>query len=1264
MSNLAHAQRASGASAADQAPRKESELRRTLRLMSRFMTGQRMPFILAFVMLLIEVLSDLGTKYTVPYLLDYLKGGKPDPFTALGLPWALTLVGTVVFLLVGFIVLSMINSSADSAAEIYLARGGRQLGFNMRIALYAHLQRLSLAFYNRQRTGDLLTRVTGDVAAVEDFVVKSLSDMVGGILLLIGSLAFLLWIDLRIGVLALVVVPPLAVVSNYFSGRIKTVAKKVRAREGELATAAQEMLTSIRVIQTYGRGGDQEKRFAAQNDKTLTVALEAARIEALFSFTIKVMESMSTVAVIAVGVWLIQDNLIQLGELVLFYNLIDGMFKPTKKIIKEWNTVGKVYASVERIGELLDRKPAVQDAPNAVAAPPFTGTIEYRNVSFAYQTEPEADEQPAELRLALRNVSFTIDPGEVVALVGSSGAGKSTIVQLLPRLYDPHAGQILIDGHDLREFTLDSLRSRMSMVLQEAILFAGTIAENITYGRENTTREEIIAAAIQANAHEFIEKLPDGYDTLLGERANNLSGGQRQRIAIARAFIRNTSVLILDEPTTGLDAESTDLVLAALRELMRGKATIIISHDLNLIRHADKILTVKQGEIAQVGTHKQLLKAGGLYADLYHKQFGHAVEEQGAQIKPSAAPAPEDDEEPEPVTPQAFQTLMTQALPKPVSPRAFETLLMQMPLPPVPEATQREHVSAAHAAPPAVPVSTLAPAKSHKTSEKHRSAIFETTLLHTIPAPSEPVEPADGHPADGKLSSLISETKAPMLHSEQADQRLNVTQLDPLHSPTLQRELPGLQTAFDGEAMRELLQKVLFGITQPRYQIERCTPGKAIYMGDCCVLRYQIQAKASADGQVLQPLVVGRVFQNQLDCATYIRDKLMPLAMLMRGREEVAPFAMPIALIESLNMVVHVFPIDGELPTLIGATDRERMLEFFAETLPETLDDDFIPRACRIVPVNYARRYRCVLRYELEGVGSDGQPQQRAVYGKVATGNQGAQTGQVIAALRKHILDRRHDHLFSIPRSLGFRPDLQLDLLEAIPGTPCVSQSLKARLSGATERQTGMPTLEQAIDACAEIAAALHTSDIRLGQRRTLDDELTMLQTDIRIVQRITPALGAQFQAWLERIATYAEESDPVRRCFSHGDYTYSQLIFEGSQRGLVDFDTVCQAEPALDLGQFLAYLRVATHKAHKLASSAPTDLGAQLGEQFLQTYIASAGEQIEDAERLRVRASVYEVVSLMRMALHSWQQLKVARLENGIAVLEEQLATLPQLDY
>ncbi|MFL5807863.1 MAG: ABC transporter ATP-binding protein, partial [Roseiflexaceae bacterium] len=710
MSNLVQAQKISQA-VVEQAPRKESEFRRVVRLMSRFLVGQRKVFLLALIMLVAEAVTAIFAAYPLSYLIDFIKGDRPDLFQVLGLPAFVTpYIGTIAILTITVVLMAMINSAADSMAEIYLARGGRMLGFNLRVGLYDHLQRLSLAFFNRQRTGDILTRVTSDVSALEDFMISSLSDIVGSLLVLVGTLAYLLYRSWEVALVAALIVPGVALVANHFAQRIKTVSKKQRAREGELASAAQEMLTSIRVIQTYGRGGNELKSFAEQNQKTMGVALEAARIQAIFSWVVKVLEALSTIMIIWLGVWLISQATITIGTLVLFTILIDQMFKPTKKIIKEWNTFGKMYASAERIGELLDRKPAVQNQPGAVEAPPLKGLVEYRNISFAYQVDPEdAKDGEPQIRLALRDVNLTIAPGQVVALVGGSGAGKSTFVQLLPRLYDPHLGQVLIDGHDIRSFTLESLRSRMSMVLQETVLFSGTVAENIAYGRENASREEVIAASMQANAHEFIEKLPKGYDTELGERASNLSGGQRQRLAIARAFIRNTSILILDEPTTGLDAESTDLVLSALRTLMKGKSTIIISHDLNLIRNADKIAVVQQGEIVQTGTHRELLKAGGLYADLYHKQFGQAAEEQGRQIQPVVEPpepvqpiiAPpavhrlpddieEDDEPVEVVTAKAFQTLMTKALPQPVSPKAFQTLMMQA----IPQAS---------AAPPATP---------------------------------------------------------------------------------------------------------------------------------------------------------------------------------------------------------------------------------------------------------------------------------------------------------------------------------------------------------------------------------------------------------------------------------------------------------------------------------------------------------------------------------------------------------------------------------
>ena len=309
--------------------------------------------------------------------------------------------------------------------------------------------------------------------------------------------------------------------------------------------------------------------------------------------------------------------------LTAFVKYIQDMFKPTKRIIQEWNTFGKLYASVERIGDLLNLKPAVDDDPNAVEPPRFKGQIEFRNVYFTYQpVSDNSDKSKLTSRSALKDLNFVINPGEVVAVVGHTGAGKSTIVQLLPRLYDPTSGQILFDGYDIRDFKVESLRSQISMVLQESILFTGSVVENIAYGRPDATGAEIIQAAKRANAHEFIEKLPEGYYTMLGERGSNLSGGQRQRLAIARAFIRNPAILILDEPTTGLDAESTDLVLRALRTLMKGKTTIIISHDLGLIRDADKIIVIKAGEIEQIGNHESLLREGGLYANLYLTQTG------------------------------------------------------------------------------------------------------------------------------------------------------------------------------------------------------------------------------------------------------------------------------------------------------------------------------------------------------------------------------------------------------------------------------------------------------------------------------------------------------------------------------------------------------------------------------------------------------------------------------------------------------------------
>ena len=605
-----------------------SDYRRGFALLRRFHGGRR-PFVVGAVLLLVESLAAVVEPIPIAYVIDYLQG-RAASLRDLGWPafgWS-ERAETIALLIVGIVLLAAVNSAADSLAEVCLARGGRVLGYNLRVAMYAHLQRLSLAYHDKRRTGDVLTRVTGDVLVVEDFVAKSLSNLLGSLLVLVGTVAVLLWREWTVALVALVVIPALALVSDHFSRRIKAVSVRQRAREGELASTTQEMLSSIRLVQSYGRGQVDLQRFSEQTDQSMRAAVGVATVQAQFSFIIALLEALAISAIVWIGVLLVDGAAISVGTLVFFILVAQNMFKPARKIVSEWYKVGKVLASVDRIVDLLERVPAVEDSPEAAPAPALTGRVAFQAVTFAYHAEP-GDEAPP----VLRDVTVEIRPGEIVAIVGRSGAGKSTMAQLIPRLYDPDSGVVLVDGVDLRRYTLASLRSQVSLVLQDTVLLSGTLDETIGYGVEAAAREHIEEAARRANAHDFIEALPDGYDTELGERGANLSGGQRQRIAIARAFVRRAPILVLDEPTTGLDVHSTRLVVGALRTLMRGTTTIIISHDPALVRCADRVLLLEDGAIAEDGTHAQLMAAGGRYADLlrrWSEQDGGAHEDIGA----------------------------------------------------------------------------------------------------------------------------------------------------------------------------------------------------------------------------------------------------------------------------------------------------------------------------------------------------------------------------------------------------------------------------------------------------------------------------------------------------------------------------------------------------------------------------------------------------------------------------------------------------------
>jgi ATP-binding cassette, subfamily B, bacterial len=418
------------------------------------------------------------------------------------------------------------------------------------------------------------------------------------------------YINWRFTLIALSIAPALFAVVYYLTRRIKKASREVRKKESELVSIVQEVLTSVRVVKAFAREDFEVTRFESQSLENVETALEARSIKAKLSPIVDVMVAVGTCLVLAYGARLALGGQISAGVLIVFLLYLGKMYKPMRELSKSTDTVSKAIVGYERIEEVLEIEARVRDLPRARKAPRFKGKIEFDRVNFAYDGKTPV----------LKNVSFEIEPGQIAAIVGPSGTGKTTIISLVPRLYDPQSGTIKIDGEDVRRYKLKSVREQISFVLQETLLFHTTIWENIAYGRPDATRHQIIRAAKQANAHDFIEQLPEGYSTMVGERGVTLSGGQRQRIAIARAIIRDTPILVLDEPTTGLDSSSEQAVIEALARLMEGKTCIVVAHHLNTIRRADVIFVIKESELVEKGTHEELLAEGGLYAELYKIQ--------------------------------------------------------------------------------------------------------------------------------------------------------------------------------------------------------------------------------------------------------------------------------------------------------------------------------------------------------------------------------------------------------------------------------------------------------------------------------------------------------------------------------------------------------------------------------------------------------------------------------------------------------------------
>jgi hypothetical protein len=486
--------------------------------------------------------------------------------------------------------------------------------------------------------------------------------------------------------------------------------------------------------------------------------------------------------------------------------------------------------------------------------------------------------------------------------------------------------------------------------------------------------------------------------------------------------------------------------------------------------------------------------------------------------------------------------------------------------------------------------------------------------------------------------------------------------LNILSSPVLEREFPGITQAFDEPAMRELLQTALLGGARAPYRLERCVPGNATYIADCCcALRYALELRADDGRAPIRALVNGRVFPDAKVCRSYFDERLAPLAEAMRGRTETTAFGQSVAMIGPLDMTVSVFPIDGELPSLVHATDPEQMLPIFQEALPHLHGTRYVPQRCRVELGHYGRQHRCVLRYVLDDGAPDADnDRQVVVYGKLAADGRGALTEPLLEALHERVLTGSSRDAFVIPRSLGFYPELKLVLLEEIPGVPRVAQLLKARMRGEHPAPEEKLTLERAVDSCARVAALLHGSAISLGETRPLEGELAELRSAHAAIERVSPDFGARFGSWLEDLTRYAALSHPSSHCLSHGDFSYTQLIFANGDCGLVDFDTICQGEPALDLGHFLAYLRLARVKAvtsadARTAEAIPPIEG--LCARFLDSYLEAGGSL--DGRRAHERVALYELISLLRLAFHAWQKFKIDRLDSVVVALEDRLERL-----
>jgi ABC-type multidrug transport system fused ATPase/permease subunit len=587
--------------------------------MLRFIGGLIGPYrrnlIVIFLAMLVETVMSLATPWPLKIILDNVVGDHKLS------PWLHHLIGPLlengsrvhvaVLAALAFVVIAVIGAVASYIDNYYTESVGQWVAHDLRMRMYHHLQRLSLGYYSTHETGTILSTLTTDIQTIEGFASSSTLNILVDLLTIVCMLGLMFWLNWDFTLIAIAVTPFLLLFVSRFKKAVKKATHEVRKEQSQIVAVAQQGLESIQAVKAFGQEKTEEGLLYNVSEATVGAALKARSIKALLSPVVNITVAICTAVVLWRGAVLILHHSMTVGDLTVYLAYLTKFFKPVKDLATTTNAIAQATVGVERVRSILDTDTIIPEDPDGLEPETLAGEIEFDHIAFGYD--------PA--NPILTDLSLKIKPGQFVGIVGPTGSGKSTVVSLIPRFYDVQSGFVRIDGQDVRKYKLRHLRNQIGYVLQDTVLFRGTIFENIAFGRPDATKEEVIAVAKLANADEFITAMPNGYDTMVGERGSTLSGGQRQRIGIARVMVRNSPILLLDEPTAALDSESEKLVIDALEKLMKGRTVIAIAHRLSTIRDADLIVVIKGGVVAESGTHDELMARNGIYAELHRTQF-------------------------------------------------------------------------------------------------------------------------------------------------------------------------------------------------------------------------------------------------------------------------------------------------------------------------------------------------------------------------------------------------------------------------------------------------------------------------------------------------------------------------------------------------------------------------------------------------------------------------------------------------------------------